>query len=466
MESIVSRFAPSPTGLLHVGNARTALFAWLVARHNGGKFVLRIEDTDQERSSQEAVQAILESLKWLGLNWDEGPYYQSRRLHIYKKNLDELLAKGLAYRCTCTEEEIKVKREAARAAGKKYLYDRTCRNKPDPGPDVPHVVRLKVPIEGECIFNDLIKGEVRYPNKELDDHVLTRSDGWPTYNFCVVIDDHDMGITHVIRGDDHLPNTPKQIHLYNAFGYKHPIFAHLPLIWGPDKSPLSKRHCATSVVEYKRLGYMPETMVNFLARLGWGHGDQEEFSIEELIRYFDLKAVSISPSIFNIEKLNWLNGVHIRKATDKRLSELVGSYLEEKGLAIPDEDWLAKLIQSTKDRSKTLLDIADTASYLLADQIDIDPKAENKHLKSESIDILKDAREYFSALNQFDDALIEELLTKLASKHQVKLGKIAQPLRVALTGGEVSPPITDVLRLLGKQKVLARLDAILNRAQI
>ena len=357
---IITRFPPSPTGYLHIGGARTALFNWLFARHHKGKFILRIEDTDKVRSKKEYVEDIIEGLKWLGLNWDEGPYFQSERLNIYKEHIERLLSEGKAYYCHCSPEELERKRQKALAQGKKPRYDGTCRYKnlpPKPGA----VVRFKSNLAGETILNDLIHGPIIFNNAELDDWIIQRSDGTPTYNFVVVVDDALMGITHVIRGDDHINNTPKQLQLYQALGYKPPQFAHVPMILGPDKSKLSKRHGASSILEYREKGFLPQALVNFLVRLGWSYGDQEIFSLEELIEKFDISRIGKSPAIFNFEKLLWLNAHYIKELKDENLAELLIPFLNKKNYPPTPKDYVIKVVRTLNTRAKTLEEMAEMA---------------------------------------------------------------------------------------------------------
>ncbi|MFN7683935.1 MAG: glutamate--tRNA ligase [Oligoflexia bacterium] len=343
------RFAPSPTGFLHIGGVRTALFNWLYARQQGGKFLLRIEDTDLERSEKHFTDDILASMKWFGLTWDEEPLYQSRRLDIYRAKADELVARGLAYKCWCSESEVEKMREELQAAGKKPMYDRRCRTRSAPGPaDAPYVIRVAIPLEGSIEFDDMIRGPIRFENTDLDDFVLIRSNGAPTYNLSVVVDDVESRMTHIVRGDDHINNTPKQMHLYRHFSYPVPKFAHLPMILGPDKKKLSKRHGAVSANVYRGEGYLPETLLNFLARLGWSHGDQEIFSIDEMIRYFSFEHVQVSSAVFNVEKLQWLSGAHIRQADPARLASIVaedfGDFFSPEALARVKSDFGTRLV--------------------------------------------------------------------------------------------------------------------------
>lgn len=464
------RFAPSPTGHLHIGGARTALFNYLFAMHNGGKFILRIEDTDTTRSTEEYIDAIIEGMKWLGLEWDEGPYRQTSRFAIYKSYVDRLLEEGKAYRCYCTAEELEQRREAALASGKTPKYDGRCRNISGVVQDKPFAVRFKMPHEGVTVVDDLIKGVVEFENTQLEDMIIMRSDGTPTYNFVVVVDDIDMKITHIIRGDDHLNNTPKQIHIYRALGWELPIFAHLPMILGADKTRLSKRHGATSVMAYKEMGYLPGALVNYLVRLGWAHGDQEVFSKDELISYFSLENIGKSAAIFNPEKLLWLNSQYIMQEQPEVLYEMAKPFLIQTGIVnadwSPDIRWVAKAVKSLQERSKTLVELAISMRYYISEYVDIDPKAKEKALKPEAIKLLIELKDFLSAVSDFTATETERVLHDFAEKRGIKLGAIAQPVRVAITGTTASPGLFDVLEIVGKEKVLNRLQKVINEAGI
>jgi glutamyl-tRNA synthetase len=467
MAQVRTRFAPSPTGYLHIGGARTALFNFLFARHHGGKFILRIEDTDRERSTPEAIRAILEAMSWLRLDYDEGPFYQTERYPLYKEKVESLLAKGKAYPCICTPADLEAKRQLAQKEKRKPAYDGTCR--PEHGANValpadrPYVVRFRSPLEGSTVVKDLIKGDVVFDNRELDDLIIARSDGTPTYNFCVVVDDIDMGITHIIRGDDHLSNTPRQIQLYDALGYEPPQFAHVPLILGIDKARLSKRHGATSVMAYRDMGYFPEAVVNYLARLAWSYGDQEIFSREELIEKFTLENVGRSAGVFNPEKFLWVN-FHYMKT--KPLSELAGEvvpFIEAKGYPVPhDQKWLEKMIVTLRERARTMTELVDSARYYLSDEISFDEKAAKKFLTRDVAAPIEGLIQKLSNLNEFDETAIERIFTATLNEHELQMGKLAQPVRVALTGGTVSPGIHDVIAVLGKQRTLQRLQNALH----
>ncbi|MDI6889944.1 MAG: glutamate--tRNA ligase [Thermodesulfovibrionales bacterium] len=461
-EKVRVRFAPSPTGLLHLGGARTALFNWLYARHNKGTFILRIEDTDRTRSTEEYIDAIIEGMRWLGLDWDEGPYRQTDRFSIYKSYADKLLREGKAYYCYCSPEELEKRRQEALAQGRPPKYDGRCRNLKEPVPGRVAAVRFKMPQEGETVVDDLIKGKVVFDNAQLDDLIIIRSDRTPTYNFVVVVDDVDMEITHVIRGDDHLNNTPKQIHIYRALGYRIPAFAHLPMILGPDKTRLSKRHGATSVTSYKEMGYLSDAFVNYIVRLGWAHGDQEIFTRDELIEYFSLEDVGKSAAIFNPEKLLWLNSQYIINSTAERLGELVMPFLLKQGIIkegqILDREWLSKGIKTLKERSRALVELANSLRYYISEDIGIDPKAKEKFLNKKSLPYLIDVKEALKRLDNFVAQEIEKAFMTLVEKHNTKLGNIAQPVRVAITGKTETPGIFEVLEIVGKEKVIKRLE--------
>ncbi|MBI2985820.1 MAG: glutamate--tRNA ligase [Deltaproteobacteria bacterium] len=463
MSSVRTRFAPSPTGYLHIGGARTALFNYLFARHHGGVFILRIEDTDRERSTPEAIEAIIQSLKWLDLKCDEGPYFQTQRFSLYKEKVQELLSEGKAYRCICTPEELEAKRQAAQRQKKKPAYDGTCRLKP---PVIrvgqPYTVRFRSPREGTTVVDDTVKGEVAFDNGELDDLIIARSDGTPTYNFCVVVDDVDMRITHVIRGDDHLANTPRQVLLYQALGYPTPQFAHVPLILGTDKARLSKRHGATSVTAYKEMGYFPEALVNYLVRLGWSHGDQEIFSRDELIEKFSLDEVGKSAGVFNPEKLLWVNFHYMKTLPLSRLAEDVVPFIAVKGYPAPvDHAWLEKMIRTLQERASTLAELVDLGRFYLSDEISIDEKAAKKFLAREVSEPLEELIQRLASLPNFSEQQIEQAFTETLKRKGLPLGKLAQPVRVALTGSTASPGIYEVIAVLGQERTLKRLKKAL-----
>jgi glutamyl-tRNA synthetase len=459
MKKIRTRFAPSPTGFLHIGGARTALFNWLFTRHHDGEFVLRIEDTDQARSTDESTKAILNAMTWLGLNWDEGPYFQAERVGLHREMVQKLINEGKAYYCTCTPEELETKRKQALATGKKPKYDGICRNK-NLARSAGSVVRFRSTQIGTTIVEDLIKGNISFNNEELDDLIIERSDGYPTYNFAVVVDDALMNITHVIRGDDHVNNTPRQILLYQALGFAVPKFAHVPMILGSDKARLSKRHGATSVIAYKEMGYLPEALVNYLVRLGWAHGDQEIFSLAELIDVFSLEAVGKSPAVFNPEKLLWLNAHYIKGAKPERLSEeMKPIWSEPAGRA--DAELVSRVIADLQPRVKTLVELADVAGFYFVEKVQYEKEAAQKFLQPAVAIYLKEIAAGLSSLTNFSREEIEDFLKAFAQKREIKLKVIAQPLRVALTGKTVSPGIDEVMITLGKDQVIKRIqDAV------
>ena len=469
--TVRTRYAPSPTGALHIGNVRSGLFAYLFARHNGGAFILRIDDTDRERSTIESLEEIVESLRWLGMEWDEGPpeprYFQSNRFERYRIAAIELLRQKKAYPCYCTAEELDAKRKQAEREHRKPGYDGKCRDLPfsdnlelpDRAAGRNYTIRFRSPHDGSTVVDDLIKGRAVFENSELDDLIIFRSDGVPTYNFATVLDDADFGITHIVRGDDHLPNTPRQIQIYYALGLTPPAFAHLPMVMGPDGQKLSKRHGATSVFAYRDLGYFPEALLNYLARLGWSHGDQEIFSKHELIDYFDFAACGKSAGIFNAEKLLWLNFHYMKELPIARLVNDARPFIEKKGYSIPGDDaWLAKMIATLRERAKTLVELVDFASFYLRDDIAIDPKAAAKFLKPEirqPLNTLAGLIEKVAA--DFSEAGIQVAFEQALGQFGLKLGQLAQPVRVALTGGTVSPGIYEVIAVLGRERTVRRL---------
>ena len=468
MAQVRTRFAPSPSGYLHIGGARTALFNFLFARHHGGKFILRIEDTDRERSTPEAINAILDAMNWLGLDWDEGPFYQTKRYPLYEEKVQKLLSEGKAYPCVCTPEKLEAKRQLAQKEKRKSMYDGTCRPPegviPPLPQDKPYTIRFRSPRDGSTIVNDAVKGDVVFDNRELDDLIIARSDGTPTYNFCVVVDDIDMGITHIIRGDDHLANTPRQILLYQALGDTPPQFAHVPLILGLDKARLSKRHGATSVTAYRDMGYLPEAILNYLVRLGWSHGDQELFSREELIEKFSLESVGKSAGVFNPEKFLWVNFHYLKTRPLSQLAEEIVPYIVAKGYRVPqDKSWLERMIKTLQERSRTLVELVDSAHFYLTDDIAIDEKAAKKFLTLEVSRPLSKLIERLSALDEFSEATIESAFSGVLEEFGLSMGKLAQPVRVALTGSTVSPGIHEVIAVLGKERTIRRLQSALER---
>ncbi|MBU1228664.1 MAG: glutamate--tRNA ligase [Proteobacteria bacterium] len=464
--TIVTRFAPSPTGYLHIGGARTALFSWLLAKSQGGEFLLRVEDTDRERSTQEATDAILEAMEWLGLTAEGETVFQSQRFHLYNSYIDTLLAKGHAYWCQCTPEEVEAMREQARAAGKKPKYDGRCREL-GLGPGAGRVVRFKGPLDGVTGFDDMVKGPTSVQNAELDDMILRRSDGAPTYNLAVVVDDNDMDVTHVLRGDDHVANTPRQILLYKAFGWRVPKFGHVPMILGPDKAKLSKRHGALSVMEYKKMGYLPEALVNYLARLGWSHGDQEIFPREDLLRLFNTNNLGKSPSVFDLKKLEWLNAHYIKESTPERLAALLPEYLadagETAGLNL-DPGYLAGIVPLLQPRAKTLVEMADMARFFLvpANALAYDDKAVAEQLTPEARRLLADLLPIYEAAQDYRDHKALEARTQaFLDARELKFKAVAQPLRVALTGKTASPGLFETMCVLGRDESCARIKRAL-----
>ena len=459
-EKIVTRFPPSPTGYLHIGGARTALFNWLFARQKGGKFVLRIEDTDKVRSSDETTKAIIESMEWLGLDWDEGPYFQSQRYDIHNTFIERLLSTDQAYHCHCSPEELEQKRKTAMAKGLKPKYDGKCREL-GLGPAPGSVVRLKTPQTGITQFNDLVKGSVRFDNEELDDLILRRSDGSPTYHMAVVADDISLGITYVIRGDDHVNNTPRQILIYEALSEPIPRYAHVPMILAEDKTRLSKRHGAVSVLAYRDMGYLPNALLNSLARLGWSFGDQEKFTKEELIEKFSLESVGKSAGVFNAEKLLDLNAWYIRRSSDEFLARKLIPFLQKLGFEGLEHEKMEEVIATLKPRSKTLVDMAEGACFYFVDEITYDENADAKFLKPDVLGLLKDLQSRLDKPSQFDQADLERIFMAFLEENEIKLKRIAQPLRVALTGKTASPGIFEVMEVLGREKVLARLAKVI-----
>ena len=457
METIVTRFPPSPTGYLHVGGARTALFNWLYARQNHGKFVLRIEDTDTVRSTQASVDAIFEAMRWLELDWDEGPYFQTQRFDLYREYLQKLLDSGDAYYCTCTQQEVEAMRQKAKAEGGKPKYDGRCRERGLPRSDNA-VIRFKSPLAGTTVVEDVIKGNIVFQNTEQDDFVVCRSDGTPTYNFVVVVDDITMGINTVIRGDDHVMNTPKQILLYRALQSPLPVFGHVPMVLGKDKTRLSKRHGAMSVTAYRDMGYLPDAFINYLARLGWSHGDQEFFTRRELVEKFSLKNIGKSAGVFDTDKLTALNADHIRATSVRQLTPRVLPFFRDKGYDAADDDYLAGVIGSLHTRSKTLVEMADGAHFYYREEVrPYDDKAAKKFLKPESARVLARLAEQLGELDNLAEKTQEGAFKRVMDETGLGFGKIAQPVRVALTGTTVSPGIFEVIEVLGTTRVLARL---------
>ncbi len=461
------RFAPSPTGYLHIGGARTALFNWLWARRTGGTFVLRIEDTDQGRSTKEAEAAIFDALRWLGLDWDEGPevggphgpYFQMQRLEIYQAHAEKLIREGKAYACYCTKEELDVLRKQAEAEKRQFKYPGTCREKPYDR-SKRHVVRIRMPETGATVYDDLVKGPISTPHDTLQDEVILRGDGVPLYNFGALIDDVTMKITLVARGDDHVNNTARQILMYEALGAPAPVFAHLPMILGSDKARLSKRHGATSVTAYRDMGYLPNAVVNYLARLGWSHGDDEIFSLEKLVELFDFKDVGQAAAVFDLGKMLWVNHTWMRQLSAEELARGAVPCFAAAGLPVQDDAKLRQVVEVARERAKNFAEMVEQFSYFYA-PIRLDPKAKAKFLTPEAKPLLEAVRAGVAAMAGLETASLEKLFHETAESRGLSIGKVAQPVRVALTGGTASPGIYDVVQILGRDETLKRLDGAL-----
>ncbi len=456
--TVRTRFAPSPTGLLHIGGVRTALFCWLYARRHGGVFILRVEDTDRERSTPEAVQVILDGMTWLGLKADEGPFYQTQRYDRYCEVIQQWLAEGKAYQCYCSKDELEQMRNAQLAAKHKPRYDGRCRHRREPLAGVTPVVRFRNPDDGAVIVDDAVHGKVVFQNAELDDLIIERSDGNPTYNFCVVVDDHDMKVTHVIRGDDHLNNTPRQMNMLRAMGVDPPVYAHLPMILGPDGTKLSKRHGAVSVLQYREEGYLPAALLNYLARLGWSHGDQEIFTLDEMRDLFDIADVNKSASAINPDKLAWINQQHLMKLPPSQVAAELGWQLERLGVKTESGPPLEDVVLSQRERSKTLKEMAQASRFFFEAPTTYDEKAARKNLTAESLPLLGQARDALASLGTWTAEAIHGAIQVLAEQSGAGLGKVAQPLRVAVSGGSVSPPIDQTLAILGRGETVARIE--------
>jgi len=459
--TVVTRFAPSPTGVLHIGGVRTALFSWLYARHHGGKFILRIEDTDRERSTEDAVRVILDGMRWLELAADEGPYFQTQRYPRYRAVIAQLLERGAAYRCYCTKDELEAMRQQQLARKEKPRYDGRCRELQQPRAGVAPAIRFKNPLDGEVIVDDQVHGPVVFQNRELDDLIIERSDGNPTYNFCVVVDDMDMGVTHVIRGDDHLNNTPRQMNMLRALGATPPVYAHVPMILGSDGAKLSKRHGALSVLQYQEDGYLPDALLNYLVRLGWSHGDQEVFTREEMIAAFDIRDVNKSASAFDPEKLLWLNQQHMMRAPVSTLAAGLRSRLAALGVEVADDKLLEGVANAQRERARTFNEMAQNSLFFFREIEAYDDKAASKNLTPDTAPLLLALQEGFQALGEWNAGSIHEVINAVAQRYGVGLGKVAQPLRVAISGGAVSPPIDITVALLGKERTCARIELAL-----
>jgi len=462
MENIVTRFPPSPTGYLHIGGARTALFNWLYARKTGGKFILRIEDTDAARSTQESVDAILDSLEWLGIDWDEGPYFQTQRNDIYNEYIEKLIRSGAAYYCSCSRDEVEAMREQAKKRGEKPMYNGHCRHRQvKKGPDT--VVRLKTPDTGVTIVKDIVKGDTAFQNSEIDDFIIQRSDGSAMYNLAVVVDDLTMGINTIIRGDDHLINTPKQILIYQALGADIPVFGHVPMVLGADKSRLSKRHGAMSVGEYRKMGFLPDAMINYLVRLGWSHGDEEFFTRQDLIEKFDLEHLGRSASMFDIKKLEALNAKHIQAKTAEEIADSLVPRLKELGIEAQANDFTLEVIKTLQPRSRTLAEMAEAARFYYADKVNFDEKAAEKFLTADTESVLSRSAELIEGIDTYTQDSLEQVFRTIMKETGLKFGKIAQPLRVAITGTTISPGIFEMFLVLGKNEVIKRIKAGIRR---
>lgn len=461
MSSIRTRFAPSPTGFLHVGGARTALFAWLYARHHGGTFILRIEDTDTERSTQESIHAILDGLAWLNLNYDEGPFFQTQRMDRYHAIIQQLLASGHAYRCVCSKERLEKLRAEQTAQQIKPRYDGCCRDLNIQNTHESFVVRFKNPMSGAVVFDDLIRGTISVNNTELDDLIIARADGSPMYNFCVVVDDFDMNITDVIRGDDHINNTPRQINMLRALGVPIPRYAHVPMILGSDGKRLSKRHGAVSVLQFQEEGYLPEALLNYLVRLGWSYGDQEIFSREEMIQHFDIHKVNRSPAMFNVEKLNWLNQHYLKTQDVNNIEPLLADQLKKLNIDYSHGPSLSSMVQLQAERVKTLKEMAECSRYFFEPVTHYDEAALKKNMTSDVLPALSLLKTKLAELMDWQKEDIHTVILSVATELNLKMGKVAQPLRIAVTGGTVSPSIDITLQLIGKEAVLTRLDQLI-----
>lgn len=469
MTQVRVRFAPSPTGYLHIGGVRTALFNWLFARQQKGVFILRIEDTDQSRSTDESIQAIIDGMKWVGLDWDEGPYRQTERMDLYRGHAMQLLDKGRAYWCVCKAEELEARRKEAESKGLSPRYDGRCRTLGSAKPTGEAALRFKAPQEGETVVDDLIKGKIVFDNTVLDDLIILRSNGYPTYNFSVVVDDALMQITHVVRGDDHLTNTPRQVPIFQALGFPVPQFGHLPMILGSDKARLSKRHGATSIMAYRDMGYLPDAMVNYLVRLGWSHGDQEVFTRAELIEKFSWKHVQTSAAVFNPDKLLWMNAEYIKTSPPVSVARALAPLLEGAGLRDEvrsvSEDWLARLVVLVKERAKTLVEMVEWVKPYFGQTAPLEEEAAKKFLTAAMAPVLTKLVERFQAFPTFSKLEWEAEFKKLVEEEGIKMGQLAQPVRVALTGRTASPGLFEVMDVLGRERTLLRLNKGIERAK-
>jgi glutamyl-tRNA synthetase len=469
MAPIRVRFAPSPTGFLHIGGIRTALFNWLFARQQQGVFILRIEDTDQSRSTDQSIQTIIEGLRWVGLDWDEGLYRQTERMDLYRSHAVKLFEKGQAYWCVCKAEELEARRKEAEAKGLSPRYDGRCRNLGIAEPFGEAALRFRAPQTGQTVVDDLIKGKIVFDNTVLDDLIILRSNGYPTYNFSVVVDDALMQITHVVRGDDHLTNTPRQVPMFQALGFPVPQFGHLPMILGADKARLSKRHGATSVMAYKEMGYLPEALVNYLVRLGWSHGDQELFTRSELIEKFNWKNVQTSAAVFNPDKLLWMNAEYIKTSPPEAVAESLVPFLRQTHLLDPahpvSHEWLVQLVVLVRERAKTLVDMVEWVRPYFGEAVVWEEEAAAKFLTPKNAAVLRKLLERFLSLPGFSKQAWEEEFKRLVEEEGLKMGQLAQPVRVALTGRTASPGLFDVMEILGRERTLSRLQQSVARAE-
>jgi len=463
--STKTRFAPSPTGYLHVGGARTALFSWLHARKHGGKYVLRIEDTDLQRSTTESINAILEAMTWLGLDYDEGPFYQTRRFDRYNEVIDGLLGKNLAYRCNCSRERLDALREGQMQRKEKPRYDGYCRSRLVTA-DEPHVIRFRNPTEGSVVIDDLIRGRIVFQNDELDDLIIRRTDGSPTYNLTVVVDDLDMEITDVIRGDDHVNNTPRQVNILKALGKEPPRYAHVPMILGDDGSRLSKRHGAVSVMEYRNQGILPEALLNYLVRLGWSHGDEELFTLDQMVEFFDIRDVNKAASAFNTDKLLWINQHYIKNTDAARLARLLSVHLGDLGIDPATGPDLVAVVHEQRERARTLVEMAELSAFFYRDYEDFDKNAAKKHLKVAARASLEQVRDRLAVLDDWEAGKLHQVVIDVAESLGLNMGKVAQPLRVAVVGRAASPGIDVTLQLVGKEACLRRIDRALEYISI
>jgi len=457
-----TRFAPSPTGFLHIGGVRTALYSWLYARQNNGKFILRIEDTDRQRSTQESVAAILDGMHWLGLDYDEGPFYQTERYPRYKEIIEKLISSGHAYHCYCSKEKLDKMRDKQRALKQKPKYDGTCRNLGNQPSNADSVIRFKNPLAGQVVIDDMVRGKIIIDNNELDDLVIARADGTPTYNLTVVVDDLDMGITHVIRGDDHINNTPRQINIFKALGAEPPQYAHVPMILGADGARLSKRHGAVSVLQYQEDGFLPEALLNYLLRLGWSYKDQEIFSKEEMLKLFSITDVNSAPSTFNPEKLLWLNQQYIINSEPELLAEILSWQFAKIGVVADSGPQLAKVVEAQQSRCKTMREMAEDSKYFYQAVAKYDGKAADKNLNKQSLEILQSLRKQLEDIAIWQADKIKTVIKDIVNEYQVGFAKVALPLRVVVTGSASSPSIDLTAELIGKEQVLSRIDAALN----